>query len=107
MFDMKALQEKAHEISGVFQIFALVQPMLLSLFQYAETMFPVGGGSTKMQFIKTCISNALNELPQLQADFEKYWKMLVGIIEAALVIAKAAGLLKPPVAPTPAPTPAP
>ena len=94
-FNIGFLQEKAAQISGVLQILALVQPILLQLFAFAESVFPSGGGSAKMEYVKACIAHLISDIPDLQAKFETYWKMLVGLIEAALTISKAAGLLKP------------
>lgn len=98
-FNMGYFQEKAAQISGVLQILSLVQPVLLQLFQFAEAVFPSGGGNEKLAYVKACIAHLISDIPDLQAKFETYWKMLVGLIEAALTISKAAGLLKPPVAP--------
>ena len=92
--NMNYFQEKASQISGVLQILALVQPVLVQLFQFAESVFPSGGGNAKMEYIKACIAHLIADIPDLQAKFEVYWKMLVGLIEAALTISKAAGLLK-------------
>lgn len=99
--NMSYYNEIAAKISGVIQILALVQPMLLQLFQFAESMYPTGGGNAKMQYVKDCIAHVLADIPDLQAKFEGSWKMLSGLIEAALTITKAAGMLKPaaPVAP--------
>ena len=101
---MSAIQEKVSQIQSAIQILMLVQPVLVSLFQFAESMFPSGGGATKMAYVKACIASLLADIPDLQAKFDSAWHMLSGLIEATLAIAKTAGWVKPVV--TPVATPA-
>lgn len=106
MINMEYYSQKAAQFKMALQILAMVQPVLVQLFQIAENLLPTGAGSEKLAFVKEAIQKALADVPGLPDQFEAAWSALSGIISAIVTISKKTGAVVPAAPAAPAQSPA-
>lgn len=95
MINMDYYSQKAAQFKMALQILAMVQPVLVQLFQIAENLLPAGTGGEKLAFVKEAIQKALADVPGLPDQFEAAWSALSGIISAIVTISKKSGAVVP------------